>query len=418
MKKIAQERAKDQEVLRLVMNMPGIVGVKLHEMVVSAGLTVLVEMLEAERGQVCGKRYAHSATRLASRAGHTTGELAMGGRRVSVLRPRVRGVDGREVKLKTWEHFAGSDPLNERAVEQMVIGVSTRKYERSLEAVAVATRGASKSAVSRRFVAMTSAKLDELQSSKLADFDLMALMIDGIHIDDHVVLVALGIDSGGRKQILGFQQGATENARACKDLLANLQERGLPMDRSTLVVLDGSKALRKAVQDVFGDLAIVQRCQVHKRRNVLDHLPESLKKSVGTAISQAYRAAKPATAKKRLLNLASALQKDHPSAAASMREGLDETLTMMAFKLPAALARSLASTNALENIQGGIRRTCRRVTRWKGGSMVLRWVGAALVEHSRGFKRLRGYRAIPDLVRELRARDAAQKAIVQQANAG
>jgi len=418
MEKIAQKRAEDQEVLRRVMATPGELGVKLHEMVVSAGLAALAEMLEAERSEICGRRYAHSSTRSASRAGHTVGELAMGGRRVSLLRPRVRDVDGREVKLKTWERFAGSDPLNKRAVEQMVIGVSTRKYERSLEDVAVATRGASKSAVSRRFVAMTQAKLDELQSSKLSAFDLVALMIDGIHIDDHVVLVALGIDSGGKKQVLGFQEGATENSRACKDLLANLQERGLPMDRSTLIVLDGSKALRKAVQDVFGGLAVVQRCQVHKRRNVLDHLPESLKKSVGTAISQAYRAAKPSTAKKRLLNLAGALEKDHPSAAASVREGLDETLTIMTFKLPAALARSLASTNALENIQGGIRRTCRRVTRWKGGSLILRWVGAALVEHSRGFKRLRGYLEIPALARELRARDAAQTAIVPQANAG
>lgn len=418
MKKIAQERAKDQEVLRLVMDMPGIVGVKLHEMVVSAGLAALAEMLEAERNDVCGPRYAHSAARGASRAGHTPGELAMGGRRVSVQRPRVRGVDGREVKLKTWEHFAGSDPLNERAVEQMVIGVSTRKYERSLEPVAVETRGASKSAVSRRFVAVTQTKLDELQSSKLSAFDLVALMIDGIHIDDHVVLVALGIDGEGQKRVLGFHQGATENARACKDLLANLQERGLPMDRATLVVIDGSRALRKAVDDVFGAQAVVQRCQVHKRRNVLDHLPEALKDRVGTAISQAYRSAKAATAKKRLLNLARALENEHPSAAASIREGLDETLTIMSLKLAGTLARSLSTTNPIENIQSGIRRTCNRVTRWRGGSMILRWVGAALIEHSRGFRRLRGYRDIPDLVRALRARDAVAEPIVQEAKAG
>jgi transposase-like protein len=239
-------------------------------------------------------------------------------------------------------------------------------------------------------------------------------MIDGIHIDDNVILVALGIDSTGKKAVLGFHQGATENARACKDLLANLQERGLPMERTTLVVIDGSKALRKAIGDVFGDRAVVQRCQVHKRRNVVDHLPESKRKSIGTSISQAYRSTTVATAKRRLLNLARALETEHPSAAASLREGLDETLTVMGFKLPAALARSLATTNPIENIQGGIRRVCRRVARWRGGSMILRWVGAALVEHSRGFRRLRGHSGMAKLVQILRARDApidvAQKA--------
>ena len=189
------------------------------------------------------------------------------------------------------------------------------------------------------------------------------------------------------QRVLGFHEGATENARACKELLGNLQERGLPMDRSTLVVIDGSKALRKAIGDVFGDRAVVQRCQVHKRRNVLDHLPESKKERIGLAMNQAYRSSSASTARKLLLNLARSLEQEHPSTAASLQEGLDETLTVKGLRLPAALSRSLSTTNPIENIQGGIRRVC---TRWRGGAMVRRWVGAALVEHSRGFRRMKG----------------------------
>jgi len=295
--------------------------------------------------------------------------------------------------------------------------VSTRKYNRSLERIDVEHRGTSKSAVSRRFVALTETRLDEVRRADLAGFDLAVLMIDGIHIDKHVVLVALGIDGQGHKKILGFHEGATENARACKDLLGQLQERGLPMDRSTLVVIDGSKALRKAVGDVFGDRAVVQRCQVHKRRNVVDHLPESKKERIGTAMSQAYRSSSAATARKLLLNLARTLEAEHPSAAASLREGLEETLTVKAFKLPAGLKRSLSTTNPIENIQSGIRRVCHRVTRWRGGKMVLRWVGAALAEHSRGFRRMRGHAGMPKLLQALRARDASTSIAAKAVNA-
>lgn len=414
MKKIAQESAEDQRVLRLVMAMPDPVGRELHEMVISAGLEAIAAMLEDERKEVCGPKYQHSSTRAASRAGTTRGELAVGGRRVSVARPRVRSIDGHEVKLRTWEELSKDDPLQRRAVEQMVIGVSTRKYDRSLERIDVEHRGTSKSAVSRRFVAMTEARLEAVRAADLSSFNLAVLMIDGIHIDSHVVLVALGIDGDGHKKVLGFHEGATENARACKDLLGNLQERGLPMDRSTLIVIDGSKALRKAVGDVFGEHAVVQRCQVHKRRNVVDHLPESKKERIGMAMSQAYRSSSATTARKLLLNLARSLEKEHPSAAASLREGLDETLTVMDFKLPAVLARSLSTTNPIENIQSGIRRVCHRVTRWRGGTMVLRWVGTALAEHSRGFRRMRGHAGMPRLMHVLRAKDAS-KAVARPA---
>ncbi|MCC7069902.1 MAG: IS256 family transposase [Deltaproteobacteria bacterium] len=412
MKKITKKSEVRQGVQQLVLDIPEIVGRELHEIVVGAGMSVLAKMLEAEREKLCGPRYVHSTARTASRGGHADGaELALGGRRVAVKRPRVIGKDGHEVKLRTWEILAGDDALHERAVKQMVIGVSTRKYARSLEDVdddEVKTRGTSKSAVSRRFVALTQAQLDKMMDADLKGIDLVALMIDGIVFSDHVVLIALGIDVDGKKHILGMHEGATENGPVCTALLTNLRDRGMPTDRSILVVIDGGKALRKAVGDVFGKKAVVQRCQVHKCRNVVEHLPEAMQANTKKVIRQAYKTKEIDRARRQLENLARALEKDHPSAAASVREGLEETLTIKKFALPDALTRTLSTTNPIENLNGGIRRVCKRVTTWKGGTMILRWVGASLVEHARGFRRLRGHAGMRALVAALRARDGAE----------
>lgn len=413
MKKVAKKALERQGDSQLIVATQDVVEHEFHQMIVSAGLQVFSSMLEAERERLCGPRYEHSQARTAHRAGHAPGELSLGGRRVNVSRPRVRSVDGVEVPLTTWDAVAGGDALNKRAMAQMVIGVSTRKYARSLEPVDEPTRGTSKSAVSRRFVTMTQVKLEEMQDASVKEIDLAVLMIDGIHIDEHVILVALGIDCEGNKHVLGFHEGATENSTACTALLVGLRDRGMRTDRTIFVAIDGAKALRKAVKDVFGNKAVVQRCQLHKRRNVGDHLPESMKTNVDAAMAQAYSSGTAATAKKRLTNLAKVLEGSHPSAAASLREGLDETLTIMSFQLPDALVRTLSSTNAIENIQGGIRRVCRRVTTWRGGAMILRWVGAALVEHSRGFRRLRGHAGMAKLVKALRKLDE-NKTVDQQ----
>ena len=373
--------------------------------VVGAGMSVLAKMLEAEREKLCGPRYVHSTTRKASRGGTTKAELALGGRRVSLQRPRVIGKDGREIGLHTWELLAGDDALSKRAVEQMVLGVSTRKYRRSLEDVDVKTRGTSKSAVSRRFVALTQAQLDAMMKADLKRIDLAVLMIDGIVFDGHVVLIALGIDVEGEKHVLGMHEGATENGAACTALLTNLRDRGMSTEHSILVVIDGGKALRKAVGDVLGKKAVVQRCQVHKCRNVVEHLPDAMQANTRNVIRQAYKTKEIDRARRQLNNLARALEKDYPSAAASVREGLEETLTIKKFRLPDALVRTLSTTNAIENLNGGIRRVCKRVTTWKGGTMILRWVGASLTEHARGFRRLRGHAGMRALVAALRARD-------------
>lgn len=380
----------------------------LREFVVSAGMTALSTLLEQERTKLCGPRYAHQSDRVAGRAGHVSGELVMGGRRVNVSRPRVRTRDGREAVLPSWATFSAEDPLRERALEQMLIGVSTRRYGRSLEALpeAVVARGTSKSAVSRRFVAATEAQMTGWLGRDLSGVDLAVLMIDGVYFDSHVLLVALGIDADGKKHVLGIREGATENATACTALLSDLRERGMRTDRPILAILDGSKALSKAVRSVFGERALIQRCQAHKARNVLDQLPEDMRPSVREALRQAYACRQVSTAKKLLTNLARRIGGEHPSAAASLEEGLDETLTVMAFALPQNLERVLSTTNAIENLIGSVRLLGRRVKRWRGGQMILRWAVAAVVDAATRFRRVAGARAaMTVLVRALRAHD-------------
>ena len=380
----------------------------LHDAVVQAGMMVLAAMLEEDRARLCGPRYAHDRDRSASRAGHVDGELAFGGRRMRVRRPRVRGSDGHEVALPTWERFRDIDPLTERAVEQIAVGVSTRNYDRSLEPPPPGfdVRGASKSAVSRRFVAATRVQLEEMMKRDLSTISLCVVMIDGIHIaGDHLVLTALGIDERGNKHVLGLYEGATENATVCTGLLNDLVSRGVSTTRALLFVIDGAKALVKAIRAVFGKRAIVQRCQVHKRRNVEDHLPESMKREVGRTMTTAYRCGDPARAKRMLEGLARQLERKHRGAAASLREGLDETLTVLRFKLPDWLLRTLATTNAIEHINSRLRHATHNVARWTG-EMVLRWIAFGLGEASRTFRKLRGYAGMPKLVAALRAHDA------------
>ena len=415
MKDTASSRARSQEsTAQLTFSAMLDARATLHDAIVSAGLGVLGAMLEEERAKLCGPRYTHHPGRNATRSGHAYGELALGGRRVSVRRPRVRSVNGHEVTLETWERFTEGDPLTPRAVEQMVLGVSTRNYNRSIEPAppGFKSRGASKSAVSRRFVAATRQRLSEMMSSDLGKLALCAIMIDGIHVAEHVVLVALGIDAQGEKHVLGLYEGATENTTSCTGLLSDLEARGVRTDRAMLFVIDGSKALAKAIRGKFGARALIQRCQVHKKRNVEDHLPEDIKRNAGRTISAAYQSGNSTRAKRMLEGLARQLERKHPSAAASLREGLDETLTVMRFDLPEHLARTLSTTNPIEFINGRIRKTTHNVARWDGGEMVLRWLAVALMEASKTFRKLRGYKGIPKLVAALRAHDAKLDPVV------
>ena len=412
MKEIARSRGRGQEATaQLAFAAMLDARATLHDAIVSAGMGVLAAMLEEERAKLCGPRYLHQPARAATRAGHVDGELGLGGRRVSVRRPRVRSVDGNEMTLETWQKFSRADPLTPRAVEQMVLGVSTRKYVRSIEPAppGMKSRGTSKSAVSRRFVKKTREEFEKMMGRDLSALAICAVMIDGIHVGEHLVLIALGIDEHGDKHTLGLYEGATENTTCCSGLLSDLEARGLRTDRAMLFVIDGSKALAKAVRAKFGARAIIQRCQVHKRRNVLDHLPETMKRNAGRTISAAYQSANPTRAKRMLEALARQLERKHPSAAASLREGLDETLTVMRFDLPERLARTLSTTNPIEFINGRIRKTTHNVARWDGGDMVLRWLAVALIEAAKTFRKLRGYAGMPKLISALRAHDAKLK---------
>jgi putative transposase len=381
----------------------------LWDAVVISGLQFAQEQLEAERAALCGPRYAHLVGREATRAGHVTSSLTLGGRRAEVSRPRARSIDGHELSLPSWQAWSSRDPLDQRAYEQMVLGVSTRGYARSLEPLPeeIAIRGTGKSVVSDRFVVGTAKKLAELMRRKLSGLKVIAVMIDGVRFADHVVLAAIGIDLGGSKHVLGLREGATENAAACKALLEDLIERGLATDRSLLFVIDGAKALRKAITDTFGPRALIQRCRQHKKRNVTDALPERMRASVSSAMSQAYATRDLKRARQLLENLARNLERNHPSAAASLHEGLDETLTVMRLDLPESLERVLSSTNLIENLFSRVRDMARRVKRWQGGAMILRWTAAGVLEAERNFRKVVGYRALSKLDAGLLAHDAA-----------
>jgi transposase-like protein len=379
---------------------------ELLELALRSGLKVFTTMLEEDRTAICGPRYAHESDRPASRAGTTRSEVVLGGRKVTIQRPRARTAAG-EVTLPTFQTMAATDPLDRRVVEQMLVGVATRQYARSLEPLGpeMQSRGTSKSAVSRRFVARTTAQLAAWKSAPLDALDLVALLIDGVHLGDHCLMVALGIAADGQKHALGLWDGSTENATVCQGLLANLQSRGLRTDRSLLVILDGSKALRKAVRATFGDAALVQRCQVHKMRNILEYLNDRQRPWAQAILRRAYQSAEVKTAQRLLLDLARRLETEHPSAAESVREGLDETLTVLTLNLSARLRRSLATTNAAESLLSRTRHVKRNVKRWRSGQMMLRWVAAGVLEAVKGFRRVKGYADMPMLVAALRARD-------------
>lgn len=390
----------------------------LMEFVVREGLKALDVMLEQDREGLCGPAYAKGGVSDPRRWGSTEGVLVMGGRRIGVRRPRVRQ-EGHEVELPTWAAFADEDPLDERMFEQLVLGVSTRNYEQSLDELPpeVPSRGTARSSASRRFARQAQKQVDAWLKQDLSALSLAVVMLDGIHIGEHTVVVALGIDSAGAKHPLGVWLGETENATVCGALLDNLVDRGLDPLGAYLFVIDGSKALRKAVQARFGSRGRVQRCQQHKRTNVLNHLPRTLKRSVSKALLDAYNAKTVQQAKRRLNDLAISLEDDHPDAAASLREGLEETLTVKSMNLPAALERSLRTTNAIENLNGTIRTITRRVKRWRDGAMAKRWTVAALMQAEKGFHRIKGHKGMNRLLVALSKYTTSQQNLDEQHHA-
>ena len=365
-----------------------------------AGQQVLHTMMEQDREQLCGPKHVPNPARRAVRGGSTRGEVTLGGRRILVPRLRARSVDGHELALPSFTYAAGRDPLDARTLEAIAIGVTTRQYCRALDPLpaGIRERAVSKSSVSRRFVALTSAQLATWLARPLDEVDVRIVFIDGLHFREHVILLALGVDSQGQKHVLALHEGTTENATVCQALLTDLRARGLDLDRPMLVVIDGGGGLRKALRETCGATAVVHRCQVHKRRNVLEHLPESMRPRVRRVLAEAYELADAALAKRRLLQLAAGLDHTHPGAAASLREGLDETLTLQRLGVTGALYRTLRSTNAIENLNGLVGHFVHNVRRWRDGRMLVRWIAAGLQEVTRTFRRLRGHRDLATLI--------------------
>jgi putative transposase len=369
---------------------------------VGVGLGVLAELLEEEVVEVVGPRGKHDADRVAVRHGHELGEVTLGGRRVGVERPRVRSADGQaEVRLATYEHFADRDLLSRVVLERMLAGVSTRRYQRTAEPVGSEVeqdaRSTSRSSVSRTFVERTRRALGELMSRHLDDLRLAVMMLDGLELQGRTNIVALGITTEGVKIPLGLWEGSTENATVATALLSDLVERGLDPEQGILFVIDGAKALRKAIRAVFGE-APVQRCVRHKERNVLDHLPERDRPAVKQRLRRAWALEDHARALEQLRMLAGELERSYPGAAGSLREGMEETLTLTRLGVRGNLKRTLESTNPCESMIEIVRRTQRNVKRWSSGEMALRWTAAGMLEAERQFRRIIGYRDLATLV--------------------
>jgi len=373
---------------------------------IDAGQRVLAAMMQADRVALCGAKNVPHEGRRAVRGGSTASRVVLGGQRVAVRRLRVRSLDEGELALSTFEWAAAADPLNAATLAAIAAGVSTRRYAATQDPVPAAHRpsAASKSAVSRRFVQLSQEQLDQWLGRRLDGVDLPVVMIDGIHFGERVVLVALGIDAQGDKHVLGLREGSTEATRVVAALLADRLERGLDADRMRLWVVDGGKALRKAIVQLFGTRALIQRCQEHKRRNVIEHLPKDMHASVSRALRDAWSAGNAELAKKQLQRLAGSLQGRHPGAAASLREGLEETLTVQGLEINGALYRTLRSTNPIENLNGLIAHYTRNVKRWKDGHMVLRWVASALADAATRMRKLRGCAQMKTLLKALDAK--------------
>ena len=374
---------------------------------VGTGLQVMQVLMEEEVTAVVGPKGRWNAERVAVRHGHDDGEVTLGGRRVAVRRPRMRSVDGNgEVAVNSYELFSSTELLGRLAMERMLAKLSTRRYQAGLEPVGAAviaeSRSVSKSAVSRRFVAATETALAGLLAGDRSGLDLVAFMVDGVHFAGHCCIVALGIGLDGTKTPLGLAEGSTENATVVADLIVDLRQRGLDVTRPILAVIDGSKALRRAVLDVF-DQPLIHRCQLHKIRNVEDKLPEPLASTVAKKIRAAYHNPDALAAEADLEALARQLDKAHPGAAGSLREGLAETLTVNRLGVPPTLARTLRSTNPIESMIEICRDHAVNVKRWRDGPMALRWCAAGMLEAGKQFRRVNGYLHLPALRAALEA---------------
>ena len=365
-----------------------------------AGLKIIRAVIEEEVTRRVGPRYQPAVECGCVRWGQQPGYVVFSGQKVSVTRPRVRTREGQEVALDSYARLQHEGRRQRTVREGIVAGLSTRNYHRAVESV-LEGYGIEKSSVSREFVAASAAQLKTLCERKLEGLDLVAILIDGIHFGQQVLVVALGIETTGKKHVLGLWQGATENTAVVKDLLEDLVARGLSTERRYLFVIDGAKALRAAIERVFGARAEVQRCQLHKRRNVKEYLPKNAQGDYDRRIRNAYAMTEYGAAKAELEKIFRQLERVNPSAARSLEEGMEETLTVHRLGVGELLRRSLATTNPIESCLSTVERVARNVKRWHGGDQPLRWTATGLLEAERKFRKVKGFRELAMLNRKL-----------------
>jgi putative transposase len=372
------------------------------ELIRQAGLQLMDLLMQEEVRELVGERSQRQAERTANRWGSEQGYCVVMGQKVPIQRPRVRTTDEKEVRLGSYEMFHRGEPLTETVWEKLMLGLSTRKYGRAIRQFTEAY-GLEKSTVSEHFIEASRAKLKDMMERRLDQTRLCALLIDATPFEGQQMVAALGIAQDGRKTILGIRQGATENTTVVSELLSDLVSRGLDFTEPRLYVLDGGKALSAAVKKHAGESVAIQRCQVHKRRNVLDHLTDEHKPAVAKKLNAAYALEDYAAAKQELNMLHRELMDLNPSAARSLGEGMEETLTVHRLHVPIQLRKTLASTNVIESAFSIVEQVCKNVKRWHGGDQRERWVGSGLLVAQKQFRRVTGYKQIPTLLRELEA---------------
>lgn len=371
-----------------------------HSFGTEMGRLIAIQLLSNEVRELCGERHERAEDRQASRHGRQRGVITIAGQKVGIDRPRARSRGGREVKLSTYASLQREDAMPEAVLRRMVRGVSTRDYEGVVD-LAREGFGVKRASVSRAFIKASAQQLEVLAQRRFDGARFAAIFIDGVEFDGEMMIVVLGVESDGSKRVLGLRQGATENAAVVRSLLEEMQQRGLCCDYPTLFVLDGSKALRKAVIDLWGDNAVIQRCQVHKKRNVLAHVPDRHREEVCRRLNEAYTHTDADKALRSLKTTVRWLRNINPDAASSLEEGLEETITVIRLGIDPQLAVHLRSTNPIESGFDRVRKMGARVKRWRGGDMRRRWCATALLEAEKKFRRLKGHAHMPQLIRAL-----------------
>jgi len=379
------------------------------ELIRQAGLQLMDLLMQEEVRELTGERSQRQPERTANRWGSERGYCVVMGQKVPIQRPRVRSTEDKEVRLGSYELFHRGEPLTETVWEKLMLGLSTRDYGQAIRQFTEAY-GLEKSAISEHFIEASRTKLKAMMERRLDKTRLCALLIDATPFQGQQMVAALGIDEYGRKMILGIRQGATENATVVGELLGDLVERGLDFTEPRLYILDGGKALTAAVKKHAGESAAIQRCQVHKRRNVLDHLTDEQKPAVAKKLNAAYALEGYDAAKEALNGLHRELMDLNPSAARSLGEGMEETLTVHRLHLPLQLRKTMASTNVIESAFSVVEKVCKNVKRWHGGDQRERWVGSGLLVAENQFRRITGHKLIPILMQELKTLTASKSA--------